>query len=66
LLILVFPGLSPVRGAVAVQGQRLSALFRAIEARKAELQVSDYSLSQTTLEEVFLRFARQQEATSST
>ncbi len=49
-----------------IQGQRLSALFQAIETRKADLHVSDYSLSQTTLEEVFLRFAREQEITSST
>jgi ABC-type multidrug transport system ATPase subunit len=34
---------------------RLHALFSALEARKAELGIVDYAVSQTTLEQVFLR-----------
>jgi hypothetical protein len=48
-----------------LQNLRLSVLFQSIEGAKTQLRVSDYSVSQTTLEEVFLRFAREQEKTSS-
>jgi hypothetical protein len=46
-------------------GLQLSRLFRAVEQRKGDLEVEDYSISQTTLEQVFLSFARQQVATAS-
>ena len=42
------------------EGMQLSRLFRAIEGKKAELEIEDYSVSQTTLEQVFLTFARRQ------
>ena len=38
--------------------QQLSAIFRTIEANKERLQVAQYSLSQPTLEQVFIRIAR--------
>ena len=49
-----------------VQGQRLSVLFRAIEANRVALKVQDYSLSQTTLEDVFLKFAKVQDLHTNT
>ena len=38
----------------------LAAFFPAMEDKKAELGVNDYSVSQTSLEQVFLRFASKQ------
>jgi hypothetical protein len=35
---------------------QLSDFFEAIEASKADLAISDYSISQTTLEQVFISF----------
>jgi hypothetical protein len=42
-------------------GQPLGQLFRKVEERKDELNISEYSLSQTTVEEIFNQFAAQQE-----
>ncbi|GAB5372764.1 hypothetical protein AAMO2058_001692700, partial [Amorphochlora amoebiformis] len=42
-------------------GVSLSQVFAAIELKKKELRIRDYSLSQTTLEQVFIGFARLQE-----
>jgi energy-coupling factor transporter ATP-binding protein EcfA2 len=39
----------------------LAAAFSALEGHKAELEIADYSLSQCTLEQVFLKFAKDQE-----
>lgn len=39
----------------------LAAAFSALESHKAQLQIADYSLSQCSLEQVFLQFAREQE-----
>ena len=39
----------------------LSQVFAAIELSKKSLRIEDYSLSQTTLEQVFIGFARQQQ-----
>ncbi|KAG8226834.1 hypothetical protein J437_LFUL007088 [Ladona fulva] len=39
---------------------RLSAVFRAMEDAREEGLVEDYSIMQTTLEEVFIRFANEQ------
>ncbi len=39
------------------QATRLSAVFRAMETHKSRLHITDYSLSQTSLESVFLRVA---------
>lgn len=36
-----------------------SALFRALEANKTQLSIEEYSITATTLEEVFLQLARQ-------
>ena len=38
----------------------LGAIFSALEASKAGLQIEEYSFSQTTLEQVFISFARRQ------
>ena len=38
------------------QPTQLSDFFEAIEASKADLAISDYSISQTTLEQVFVSF----------
>lgn len=35
-------------------------VFEKLEARKSDLNIEDYSVSQTTLEQVFLNFARAQ------
>lgn len=39
----------------------LAAAFSALESNKAALEITDYSVSQCTLEQVFLRFAKDQE-----
>mmetsp|Transcript_86776 Transcript_86776/g.269786 ORF Transcript_86776/g.269786 Transcript_86776/m.269786 type:complete len:681 (-) Transcript_86776:33-2075(-) len=46
-----------------VKGRRLclSALFREVSAARAELRIKDFSLRQPTLEQVFIRFAQEQE-----
>jgi energy-coupling factor transporter ATP-binding protein EcfA2 len=41
--------------------RRLGAMFGAIEARKVELSIQDYSIAQTSLEQIFNQFAAQQE-----
>eukprot|EP00752_Nemacystus_decipiens_P003898 g3578.t3 len=48
-------------GAVPTGGLSLSRAFETIEARKAELQIWDYSISQTELETIFMSFAKNQE-----
>jgi hypothetical protein len=40
--------------------QTIAELFTLIEANKERLQLETYSLSQTSLEQVFLSFARHQ------
>ena len=50
-----------VDAAHAGGGARLSALFATFEARKDDLCIAEYSLSQTTLEQIFNGFASQQE-----
>ncbi len=42
-------------------GAPLGQLFRKVEDRKAALNVTEYSLSQTTVEEIFNQFAAQQD-----
>ena len=41
-----------------LQGLDLPALFAAVESKRESLQIEDYSLSQTTLEQVFVALAR--------
>ena len=41
--------------------RRLGQMFGSIEARKQELFIQDYSISQTSLEQIFNQFASQQE-----
>lgn len=41
-------------------GVKWSYIFRTIEGSKDRLQIEDYSVSQTTLEQLFLSFARMQ------
>ncbi|CAK8681248.1 unnamed protein product [Clavelina lepadiformis] len=45
---------------VPLQRIRLSELFRLMEENKEELHIEDYSISQTTLDEVFVSFAKNQ------
>ena len=47
--------------AVDLQGnrRRLAQMFGAIEARKAELSIQEYSIAQTSLEQIFNQFAAQ-------
>lgn len=45
----------------AIPDASLSAIFSALLAHQAALGVEDFSVSQTTLEDVFLEFAKQQE-----
>jgi len=44
---------------VCLQGLDLPALFAAVESNRSTLQIEDYSLSQTTLEQVFVALAQQ-------
>ncbi len=46
-------------GMVCLQGLDLPALFAAVESNRSTLQIEDYSLSQTTLEQVFVALAQQ-------
>merc|ERR1712196_403838 len=41
----------------------MGELFKILEQHKAELRVQEYSLSATTLEQIFNSFVRQQEST---
>ena len=43
-----------------VKVQTISELFSLLEANKEQLNLETYSLSQTTLEQVFLSFAKEQ------
>jgi len=43
------------------QNMSLSAIFKAIEQHKAELEIEDYSVCQSTLEQIFLLMAQQQD-----
>lgn len=36
----------------------LAAIFRTLEEHRVKLKINDYSVSQTTLEQIFIRFAR--------
>jgi len=40
---------------------KLSGIFRMIEENREELSIVEYSVSETTLEQIFIHFARQQE-----
>lgn len=44
-----------------VAALKLGSMFRALEASRAALNIVDYSVSQTTLEAVFLSFSRMQD-----
>ena len=46
-------------GCLYVQGLDLPGLFAAVESNRSSLQIEDYSLSQTTLEQVFVALAQQ-------
>jgi hypothetical protein len=45
-----------------MEGLSLSQVFGAIETKKGELAIDDYSVSQSTLEQVFLSFAKSRDA----
>ncbi|XP_076811813.1 phospholipid-transporting ATPase ABCA1-like isoform X2 [Clavelina lepadiformis] len=45
------------------ESTNLSKLFQDLEENKSEMQIQDYSLSQTTLDEVFVSFAKTQKET---
>merc|ERR1740123_1701305 len=38
----------------------ISEMFREVEAHRTELNISEYSISETTLEQIFIHFARRQ------
>ena len=44
-----------------MQGGSVAQMFATVEGAVAELGVREWSLSQTTLEQVYLRLAREQE-----
>ncbi|KJE92513.1 ATP-binding cassette transporter subfamily A [Capsaspora owczarzaki ATCC 30864] len=48
-----------VRYEVSAQNLKLASVFGAMEENRASLQLIDYSLSQTSLEQIFLSFASQ-------
>ena len=50
------------REAGSNQLQTIAQLFTLIESNKETLQIETYSLSQTSLEQVFLSFAKEQKA----
>jgi ABC-type multidrug transport system ATPase subunit len=50
------------QGVVQSQVQTIAELFGLIESNKEALNIETYSLSQTTLEQVFLTFAREQKS----
>jgi len=39
----------------------LAEVFRKFEAAKSKLSITEYAISQTSLEQVFLRFAKEQD-----
>jgi len=56
--------ISSVEASVGGEGEikrKLGTLFGAIESRKMELCIQDYSIAQTSLEQIFNQFAAQQE-----
>ena len=44
---------------IHLQGLDLPGLFDAVESNRLHLRIEDYSLSQTTLEQVFVALAQQ-------
>ena len=50
------------QGVAQSQVQTIAELFGLIESNKEALNIETYSLSQTTLEQVFLTFAREQKS----
>jgi len=52
---------SKVRYEVASNGLKISSIFEAIEANKETLQLADYGVSQTSLEQIFNFFAAEAE-----
>eukprot|EP00002_Diphylleia_rotans_P030496 TRINITY_DN6270_c0_g1_i4.p1 TRINITY_DN6270_c0_g1~~TRINITY_DN6270_c0_g1_i4.p1 ORF type:complete len:1633 (-),score=415.86 TRINITY_DN6270_c0_g1_i4:245-5143(-) len=50
-----------LRYQIASHNMNLATVFENLESNRHELQIEDYALSQTTLEQVFVNFARQQE-----
>eukprot|EP00002_Diphylleia_rotans_P011892 TRINITY_DN2339_c0_g1_i1.p1 TRINITY_DN2339_c0_g1~~TRINITY_DN2339_c0_g1_i1.p1 ORF type:complete len:1630 (+),score=380.69 TRINITY_DN2339_c0_g1_i1:63-4952(+) len=51
-----------LRYQISAHGMNLATAFNSIETNRARLSIEDYALSQTTLEQVFVSFAQQQEA----
>lgn len=49
---------------IPMSEMKWSAMFGIMEAYKDSLQIENYSLSQTTLEQVFLAFTKYQKDTS--
>lgn len=49
-----------LRSLSQVQSISLGDIFHQFEANKKELQIEEYSISQMTLEQIFIRFAKQQ------
>jgi hypothetical protein len=53
-------GNDPNTHSVAESLDSLANLFQQLEAKKEELGIADYSISQTTMDNVFLQFAEMQ------
>jgi len=47
---------------IPLSGIKWSKMFGVMERNRDQLNVADYSISQTTLEEIFLEFAKHQRA----
>ena len=41
--------------------RKFASMFAAVEAKKVELRIQEYSIAQTSLEQIFNQFAAQQE-----
>ena len=50
-----------IKCALPSRGVSLADVFSKIEGQKTQLQIGDYAISQTSLEQVFLSFAKLQE-----
>ncbi|XP_019855200.1 PREDICTED: ATP-binding cassette sub-family A member 3-like [Amphimedon queenslandica] len=55
---------SSVTYQIPAEGVNWSSLFRKVEENKEQLGIIDYSVSQTTLDQVFINFAKEQEEES--
>jgi len=55
------PGSARVKFRVPKGVRPISDIFRAVEERRAELSLEDYAVSETTLDQIFINFAKHQQ-----